>query len=201
MNRSHFRSFAAVLLIFFALAVAGFALRRSILSGIGSFLVQAESPCHASLIVVLGGDWYGNRILKAAQLVGEGYAPHVLVSGQGSLYRYHESDVAVDFAVQHGYAEAIFDKLRYPALSTRDEVLAIVRELRTRKIDSVDLVTSDYHTRRAGRIFHQIAPEIHACVVAAPDKYFRPDSWWQNRQASKTLFMEYLKTVTAAFGI
>ena len=35
----------------------------------GRFLVETQPPEKADMIVVLGGDWYGNRILKAAELV------------------------------------------------------------------------------------------------------------------------------------
>jgi hypothetical protein len=38
-------------------------------------------------------------------------------------------------------------------------------------------------------------------VVAAPDEFFRPDSWWRSRQAQKTVFAEWCKTIASAFGI
>jgi hypothetical protein len=38
-------------------------------------------------------------------------------------------------------------------------------------------------------------------TVAAPDQFFRPDSWWRNREAQKTVFFEWSKTVATALGI
>ena len=38
-------------------------------------------------------------------------------------------------------------------------------------------------------------------VVAAPDEFFRADSWWRNRQGRKIAFMEWAKTFAAALGI
>ena len=64
----------------------------------GAFLVEGESPSRADLIVILAGDLYGRRILKGAELVKEGYAPYVLVSGPGGLYGLHENELAIPFA-------------------------------------------------------------------------------------------------------
>src|SRR5277367_47580 len=90
--------------------------RTSWLEGMGHFLVDTQDPAPSDMIVVLGGDWYGNRILKAAELAKAGYAPHVLVSGGGYIYGRYEGDLAIPFAVSHGYDEKIFIKLLYPAL-------------------------------------------------------------------------------------
>ena len=48
---------------------------------LGEFLVHTETPSHADVIVVLAGDPSGHRILRAAELVKQGYASKVLVSG------------------------------------------------------------------------------------------------------------------------
>ena len=34
-------------------------------------------------------------------------------------------------------------------------------------------------------------------VVAAPDKFFNPGSWWQSREGRKTAFLEWTKTVSS----
>jgi uncharacterized SAM-binding protein YcdF (DUF218 family) len=63
------------------------------------------------------------------------------------------------------------------------------------------LVTSDYHTARAARIYRAAAPDLDMRVVAAPDNYFRADGWWHNREGRKTFVVEWLKTVANALGI
>jgi uncharacterized SAM-binding protein YcdF (DUF218 family) len=62
-------------------------------------------------------------------------------------------------------------------------------------VKRVILVTSNYHTRRAGSIFRRAAPDLEFYVVASPDEFFNPDSWWKNREASKTFIFEWMKTV------
>jgi uncharacterized SAM-binding protein YcdF (DUF218 family) len=168
---------------------------------LGEYLVVDQPPFPADMIVVLGGDLRGTRILKAADLCWQGYAPHVMVSGAGSLYGQHESDLAIHWAVMHGYREDLFLPFRFSATSTRDEVQAVVRELRVLHVKRVILVTSSFHTRRAALIFHQTAPDLPFRVVASPDRYFTPDAWWKNREGEKTMLLECSKTFANWIGM
>ncbi|MBZ5602215.1 MAG: YdcF family protein, partial [Acidobacteriia bacterium] len=60
----------------------------AILTALGSYLVKAGPPQKADIVIVLAGDASGHRILKAAQLVREGYASKVVVSGPEGQYDY-----------------------------------------------------------------------------------------------------------------
>jgi uncharacterized SAM-binding protein YcdF (DUF218 family) len=82
-----------------------------------------------------------------------------------------------------------------------EEARYIVPELRRRGVHRFILVTSDYHTRRASKIYHQAAPDIPFCTVASPDADFNPDNWWHTREGRKTAFMEWLKTFANFLGI
>ena len=171
------------------------------LSALGRYLVRAEPPAPADLIVVLAGDFSGNRILTAAELVRRGFAPKALVSGTSGEYGLHETDLAIPFAVKHGYPESYFIPLPNEGRSTREEasdVLAALNQLHARR---VDIVTSDYHTRRAGRIYRAQAPDLEIHMVAAPDLYFTSDGWWKNREGRKTFLLEWMKTVANWFGM
>ena len=171
------------------------------LAALGGYLVRAEQPAHADLIVVLAGDFSGNRILVAGDLVRRGFARKALVSGTSGEYGLHETDLAIPFAVRHGYPAAYFVALPNDSRSTRaeaDDVLAALGKIRVR---SVDIVTSDYHTRRAGNIYRAKAPNLEIHMVAAPDPYFTPDGWWRDREARKTFLLEWLKTVASWFGM
>ena len=87
------------------------------------------------------------------------------------------------------------------AHSTREEAGVIVADLRRRGVHRFLLVTSDFHTARAGRIYRAAAPDLDVRVVAAPDRYFRADGWWRNREGQKVFLMEWMKTVANAVGI
>jgi uncharacterized SAM-binding protein YcdF (DUF218 family) len=174
--------------------------RTTWLEAMGQFLVDTQPPEKSDMIVVLGGDWYGNRILKAAELARQGYAPHVLVSGGGYLYGRYEGDLAIPFAVSHGFDEKIFIKLLHPTSSTRDEAKAVIPELRRRGVKKYILVTTEFHTRRAGNLFRQIGPDLQVCVVASPDT-LHWNNWWTEREGRKTFLMEWTKTVTSTVGM
>ena len=171
------------------------------LSALGRRLVRDEGPANAEIAVVLAGDFYGNRILRAAELVKQGYVPAVLVSGPHMLYGFYECDLAIPFAVKRGYPESWFIRAPNEALSTRDEATAILADLRRRGVHRFLLVTSDFHTARAARIYRAAAPDLDMRVVAAPDEYFRADSWWHNREGRKIFLVEWLKTVANALGM
>jgi uncharacterized SAM-binding protein YcdF (DUF218 family) len=171
------------------------------LAALGRLLVRDEGPAHADIAVVLAGDYYGNRVVRAAELVKQGYVPNVLVSGPHMLYGFYECDLEIPFAVKRGYPESWFIRAPNEALSTRTESAAIVADLRRRGVHRFLLVTSDYHTARAARIYRRAAPDLDMRVVAAPDEYFRADAWWRNREGRKIFLVEWLKTVANALGM
>lgn len=171
------------------------------LTAIGQYLVRAGPPVHADLVVVLAGDWTGNRILKGAELVREGYAPKALVSGPGRLYNAHEDALAIDYAVDHGYPRDCFIAARNDSNSTRSEAVALLADMRRMGVHSADVVTSDYHTHRAGNVYRKLADGIQIRMVAAPYPDFKLGSWWRYRQGEKTVLLEWTKTVAYWFGI
>ena len=166
-----------------------------ILAAMGNFLVKAGPLQKADIIVVLAGDGFGHRILKAGELVKEGYAPLALISGPSGNYGNYECDLAIPFAVKAGYPESYFLHFEHTARSTQSEAEKVRKKLREMGVKRAILVTSNFHTRRAGIIFRRAAPEIEFFVVAAPDEFFKPDSWWHDREASKIFLYEWLKTI------
>jgi uncharacterized SAM-binding protein YcdF (DUF218 family) len=172
---------------------------------VGRLLVYDDGPAKADIAVVLAGDYYGHRMEKAAELVRAGYVPAILVSGPAGMYGSHECDLAIAFIVRKGYPPAWFIPFPNTALSTREEARDLLPELSRRHIRSFLLVTSDYHTARARRIFKAFErrmPDPPAMrVVATPDEHFRPDSWWRSRQGQKIAFTEWSKSFATALGM
>lgn len=175
--------------------------REPLLGALGSYLVQAELPQKADIVLVLAGDGGGNRIRTGADLVRQGYAPKVLVSGPRAYYRLYECDLAIPFAVREGYPESYFIHFENGANSTRDEAQQAAAELRRLGVHRVLLVTSDYHTRRSKKTYEEEARDFEVIVVAAPDNYFSAHGWWKNRQGRKTALYEWIKTVAYWFNM
>ncbi len=173
------------------------------LSALGHYLVRAESPVHADIIVVLAGDFSGYRILTAGDLVRRGFAPKALISGPSGAYGMYESDLAIPFAVKHGYPAAYFVAFPNDGRSTREEAIDLLAELKRLHVHRVEIVTSDFHTRRAGNTYRSLAAgsEFDIHVVAAPNEDFTPGGWWKSREGRKTFLLEWLKTIASWFGV
>lgn len=183
------------------MAGAAFAFSDRILWELGAILTSAEEPQEADIVVVIGGDWQGNRVLKAADLVRRGFATRVLVSGAGKLYGRFEPDLAVEFAVSHGYPREYFIQFIPTAHSTVEEARLDLAELRRRGLHKYLMVTSDYHTARAGRIFRREGKDLEEHTVSAPDPDWQGGHWWKSREGRKLWLTEAQKTVADYLGI
>jgi uncharacterized SAM-binding protein YcdF (DUF218 family) len=188
--------------ILLAALIVGAVITRSLwLGALGAFLICAEPPAHADYAVVLAGDSFGHRIIEGGELVRQGYVRKALISGPRGYYGMPESELAVNFAVKKGYPADYFVQFPHNATSTQTEAEVVIPELRRLGAHSFLLVTSDYHTRRAGRYFRQLASGLDMRVVAAPDEHYHWNSWWRDREGRKIFYMEWSKTVASLFGM
>ena len=199
------RRFQFTLLALLLLVAVAYLARDVWLRALGSALVHDEGAAHAEIAVVLAGDSWGYRLIKAAELVRQGFVPRVLVSGPPAFYNVNEADAAIQYAIGKGYPAEWFIPVYHTALSTREEAIAVLDALQQRNIHSALLVTSSYHSARAGRIFRGVerqrggGPNLR--VVVSGDRFFTASNWWHNREGRKIAFMEWTKTLTSVFGI
>ncbi len=197
--------FVQILIVCFLLVVVAVLSRHVWLPWVGEALVQEDGPAKADVAVVLAGDTAGNRIETAAKLVQSGYVPSVLVDGPVAPYGNRESDLAIAYIVRQGYPKEWFVPLPMDAHSTLEEARVVATELERRHTASFLLVTSNFHTGRAGRIFRSVlrkrGDRIAMRVVGAPDEFFSPATWWRNREARKITLLEWTKTVAAVIGL
>lgn len=168
---------------------------------VAEFLVKTEPIQAADAIFVLGGDHFGDRITHAALLARQGFAPKVYVSGPSGVFDRFESELAIEFAQNHGFSDVSFVPLPNHCTSTRDEAERFMPEFRRLGFKKVLVVTSNFHTRRAGNILRAVASEPTVLMVAAPTREFRPVDWWYRRQDQKNLFLEWAKTFANWIGL
>ncbi len=167
---------------------------QAVLSFLGSGLVDSEAPQPSDLILVLGGDFWGPRVVKAAELGRAGYAPLVLISSPPYWGR-PEGLLAVDFLVKRGYPRGMFDIFPHTAPSTIAEATVLAGELSRRQAKRVLLVTSSYHSRRAAIVFRLFCPGIHFISVPATDLNYDLRGWWKSRAARQIFFSEWVKII------
>jgi len=165
-------------------------------------VLEADGPpVKADAIVVLSGDGKGSRMLRGAELGKEGYAPVVIASNGGDRYARTDSALAIEFAVTHGFPASLFLETSWKASSTLEEARNTVALLRARGVRKVLIVTSVWHTARAGRIYRGLAPDLDIHLVGVNDRDWDHGNWWRSREGKKEFLLEFTKTITGYLHI
>lgn len=169
----------------------------------GRMLVSVDPlPPRADAAVVLGGSYQADmaRLGEGKRLLAEGRVDHLLISvGAVNWYGVWLPDLVRDFVVQE-YDEQTASRVSVCAFlsdSTREEAAGLERCIDRRGWQSVIVVTSDYHTRRAGSIWRRTlaerSPEVALAVHGVPDGDFAVHGWWRDRRHAKTWLLETTK--------
>ena len=172
--------------------LALFVFRHPILSRLGESIVSSDPPQHSDLILVLAGDFLGARVLKAAELATQGFAPSVLFSST-PYQDSSEGRWSIRMLEGKGYPPDLFAVAEHNARSTREEAVVIRSELQRRRVKRVILVTSSYHSRRASIVFKIACPGVQFLSVPAPDGHYQLDRWWADSSSRKLLVVEWIK--------
>lgn len=163
-------------------------------------MLEADGPpTQGDAIVVLSGDGKGNRMLRGAELGKQGYAPVVIAANGGDRYARTDSALAIEFAVAHGYPASLFLETNWKANSTLEEARNTVGFLRARRVHKVLIVTSVWHTARAGRIYRRLAPDLEIHMVGVDDSEWDHGDWWRSREGKKEFLLEFTKTIADYF--
>ena len=190
----------SVLLVILLLAVGG--CRRA-----GIWLAKANDPGHADAMILLMGS-ISDRVLQTADLYHENVAGKVWIveEGMGAYRILEERGVQIisnttqvlDALITLGIPADSIVILPGDASSTRMEAEITRDYLVTRSgIDTLLLVSSADHTRRAFKIFEAaFSPfEEPVALYCSPSSYtdFNAEKWWRRRNDIQDVIMEYIK--------
>jgi len=194
--RPRTRSVSVILLI---LALAGstvaYLLRGPLLSRLGGALVVADPLEKADAAVVWAGPPMSQdrQLHTAARLYREGWVRKLVLSGPRGPYGIYGTEFSFPLAASLGVPKA--DILAVPN-TTRfidEEAELLVAVLAGRGLRTVYVVTANYQSRRARRLFRYAAGgRLRVLVYPATDDWFNPDTWWQSREGRKVFLMECL---------
>lgn len=184
-----------------ALLVAG------VLVFAASWLVRSDAPAKADAIVVLAGD--ARRARHAADLYQQGYAPHVLVSRPVRTARERMlDDMGVILPRSEEVDALVLQRAGVPverigffgdgSLSTFEEAV-VLGQLFAGKSPTLLVVTSPYHTRRAGIVLGNAMPTARVLLVPTAYEEF-PERWWTSQDAARDLLLEFAKLAYYALG-
>lgn len=173
----------------------------------GTWLVKKDAPVQADAIVMLMGS-IPDRILETTDLYNAGLADKlILVEESMGAYRELQARGATiisntqqcrNAAITLGIPADQIIVLPGDARSTLEEALIVREYLKsTTDIDTLLLVTSANHSRRAKIIFENAIKRAGLDVVtcSCPSKYshFNGKGWWKSKENIQNVLMEYLK--------
>ena len=198
-----------VALVFLVLAICGLSAyigRPLYLPFLGEFLVCADPLEKADAIVILAGDdAAGSRVIEAVSLWRAGWAEVLMVSDAPIAWGVTSGELARQQAAVLGISptQIVAVSNRSPAGrgllldSTLSESRLLLAECQKRNFRTIIVVTSNFHTRRAKRIFDRLFKDAGIRVLIHPsaDMSFRVDHWWTRRADARMWLLEMEKLV------
>ena len=149
------------------------------------FLVVDEEPKPADVIIVISGS--EDRVPYGVELYQLGYADTLLLSG-GSAQNLKKQALSLGVPEDHILLESksntTFGNAKYSSEIVRDQGFT-----------SAILVTSPFHTRRAGMFFKQFFEGVDLTVCSVPYDPSLANSWWKDERISTYVVAEYMKFV------
>jgi uncharacterized SAM-binding protein YcdF (DUF218 family) len=181
--------------IVMAVLIAGFA---ATIVAIGFFLSPQDQLRKVDIIVAISGGETQARTKEAVRLYRAGYAPKLLFSGAAQDKSGPSNAAAMrQEAIKDGVpSEDIL--IEEDSANTAENAIATAPILKAIGAQSIILVTSPYHQRRASIDFHQILGR-NAVILnhSAPDSSWRKNSWWTDPFTWQLTFSELQKTIYA----
>jgi len=172
-----------------------------LLARLGHWLVVQDPLAPADAIFVHAGH-LPFRAMEAADIYRQGFAPEVWLA---PIAPTEESEAirALGIAMPPDWywvqqvllardvPQTAIHVLHTEVLNTRDEILVVAEQMRSRHLHRVILVTSKQHSRRVRALWDRAAtPGLEAIVRPSADDPFDPDDWWHNTEDGQAVLHE-----------
>ena len=164
---------------------------------LGRFLVESDKLEKADAIAVFSGD-SGKRTERAVELLKEGYADYLILSG-GKVYdNVTMAELMKKHAIKLGVDESkiLIDN---EASTTNENAEFTTNIIEENNFKSVIVVTSDYHTRRSKLAMEKAlentlidGEEVMVRVTPSKEEKFTT-KWWTSGNSVLMVISEYLK--------
>jgi uncharacterized SAM-binding protein YcdF (DUF218 family) len=190
------------LLVLAAVLMALWFVRVPMMRALGNWLINEDPLAQADAIVVLGGAPI-ERAPVGAQLLREGWAPQLMFTGEIPDERLRlygisrtEASLGLDAALLDSAQRGQVTLLEV-GTSTREEAIAVRDFAVKNSLRSVIVVTTEFHTRRAGKVFRKaMAPAgVEVLVRAAPGRDYDAARWWESEAGMIMVNNECMKTL------
>lgn len=154
---------------------------------------QAEAQVKVGALVVLTGG--SGRVEHGLRMLAAGAAPVLFISGVGEQVTEEEilsahADASTRERIYETGGELVLDHIARSTVSNADQTAEF---LRVRKIQSIRLITADYHMRRSLREFRSAMPDMQIVPDPVFPEGFRRNEWWQHENTRRLVFSEFYK--------
>jgi uncharacterized SAM-binding protein YcdF (DUF218 family) len=195
-----------VLIVFFALFLAWI----FVAPFFAEYLIVEKSLEKSDAILILGGaSTYVERTQKAAELYKSGVSAKIFLTDDGERAGWSRSEkrntpyveLARSRLMSQGVPTQNIEILERKVAGTIDEARILLEKAQTEHLNSILIVTSAYHTRRAlwtfERQFAAANVKTELGIAAAPtgEQTPQPKYWWLNYRGWNLVAGEYLKFV------
>lgn len=161
--------------------------------------------------MVLQGSILGERarLAGAVQLLNSGTANRLAVSIPRESYWGQAVAPLASAYISRTYDSSVanrtdFCETGFEVDSTEQEAKRLIRCAEEHSWGSIIVVTSDYHTRRAGVIWKRTLraqnSRIHFYIHGVADPEFHAIGWWHDRLSAKTWLLESTKLLWTMLG-
>ena len=180
------------------LSLAGVCLWKS-----GNWLVTDDPFERMAWTGVLAGESRDcERTDAALKLQLEGRIDTVVLSGTRVFKTRYTSEFMSEYAVQNGYPRGKVFEFRHDTYSTLEEARQLIRQFRLQNLDTVLIITSNFHTARTRRTFRKLAQGFpHVLVYSAEYHAYDPGAWWSSRESRKIWLSEWAKTLYSFYEL
>jgi uncharacterized SAM-binding protein YcdF (DUF218 family) len=169
-------------------------------------LIAQDPLASGDAIVVIGGDHKPDRIAHAVYLYEQGYAPVVILSAGTPVWEGDEqiakAEVMRHQAVAAGLPpEAIL--METESQTTRENAIFTRTLSEANGFDSLLLVTSTYHSRRARHFFLEAFPSDSSITFSAQPapRPFCSLCWFLHPDYAHTVWYEYYNWLLLEIGL
>ena len=179
----------------------------------GRYLVAEDPLQHADAIVVLAGARV-ERWLEGYDLYRAAWAPRILLSNgktepaerrlrEMGIAFPREGELARDALIRLGVPRDVVDVFGVSVDNTAQEASAGREAARAGGWHRIILVTSKYHTRRAGFAFRREFRGTGVEIVVRGSRYdpFVADRWWTDRASLRDVLSELQRLAVYRLGL
>lgn len=173
-----------------------------------------EVPVEPEVILMLSGaEVFSERVDEVARIYRQGGPGRIILTNDNEPAGWSESEQrnplfyerAISELVKNGVPRSAVEVISQPVQSTTDEARIVRNYCEQSKIQSILIVTSAYHSRRALSTFRKVfsgsgirlGVKPAATGIQTPNPFF----WWLQLRGWKVVAGEYLKMLNSSSSL